>query len=90
MSAWYLIVSTISARAGQDEMKGDVMKKIKVIQTVQDSDCPLCKFPETVQIRNEKTMEVLGERCSNRKCRYFVLYSHPKGQGMKGVKRWQQ
>ena len=54
------------------------MRKIKVIQTVHDSDCPLCKFPETAEIRNEKTMEVLGERCSSRKCGYFILFVEEK------------
>ena len=53
-----------------------VMQKIKIIQTVHDADCPKCGFPETVQLRNEKTGEILGERCSKRDCpkRYFVLF----------------
>ncbi len=52
------------------------MKTIKIIQTVQDKDCPKCGFPETVVLRDEKTGEIYGERCSKRDCpkRYFVLY----------------
>jgi predicted RNA-binding Zn-ribbon protein involved in translation (DUF1610 family) len=52
------------------------MKNIKIMQTVSDQDCPKCGFPEIVILRNEKTMEPLGERCSKRDCpkRYFVLY----------------
>ena len=52
------------------------MKKIKVASFVQDKDCPKCGFPETVTIRNIKTGEVLGERCSKFQCpdKYFVLY----------------
>lgn len=49
-------------------------KKIKVMQTVHDGDCPKCKFPETIEIRNIKTGELLGEKCSKRGCDWFILY----------------
>ncbi|MCX6785950.1 MAG: hypothetical protein NTZ18_03825 [Candidatus Komeilibacteria bacterium] len=48
-------------------------KKIKIIQTVHDADCPKCKFPETIHIRDAKTMKILGEKCSKKGCDYFVL-----------------
>ena len=50
--------------------------KIEVVLNVQDKDCPKCKFPETLGLRNKKTGELIGEMCSSfrsGKCTYFVV-----------------
>jgi len=49
---------------------------IDVISVVHDGDCPKCKFPETLELRNSKTGKFLGEMCStfrSGKCAWFVL-----------------
>ncbi len=51
------------------------MKKIRIVLTIKDKKrCPKCFFPEAIELRDKKTMEVLGVRCSKRDCDYFVLY----------------
>lgn len=37
-------------------------------KTYHDEDCPKCGFPETVIVREEKTMKPLYIECSLRKC----------------------
>jgi len=52
-------------------------KKIEVVdimQHVHDGDCPKCKFPETVYVRNVKTGKLLKEKCSSRNCNWEVIY----------------
>jgi len=40
------------------------------IKTVRDADCPSCGFPETIDIRNPRTMKVMRQECSKR-CGWF-------------------
>lgn len=35
-----------------------------LMRTVHDADCPKCKFPETVIIREKATMKAIAEECS--------------------------
>ena len=38
----------------------------KFIRTCHDEDCPKCGFPETIIVRNAKTMKPLWIECSAR------------------------
>lgn len=41
------------------------MPKVKTILTCRDVNCPKCGFPETVVVRDAKTMEPLAIKCSS-------------------------
>ena len=43
------------------------IKTRKVVRTCHDEDCPKCGFPETIIIRDAKTMKPLMIECS-KKC----------------------
>jgi ribosomal protein L37E len=45
-------------------MKKKIIKQGKTIRTCHDEDCPKCGFPETIDIRNAKTFEIIRRVCS--------------------------
>ena len=51
-------------------MKKEI-KQGKPLLTVHDEDCPRCHFPETVDVRNPDTMEIMRRICSNR-CGWWI------------------
>lgn len=42
------------------------IKSGKTILTCHDEDCPKCGFPETLDVRDAKTMEIIRRICSKR------------------------
>ncbi len=41
------------------------MKVVKsAIRTCHDEDCPRCQFPETIDVRDAKTFEIIYRECS--------------------------
>jgi hypothetical protein len=53
---------------------GKILEKPEpgTIWTPHDEDCPKCGFPETITIRDEKTMKPLAFKCSKRKgCDFY-------------------
>mgnify|MGYP001569850299 CR=1 FL=1 len=42
------------------------IKQGKTIMTYHDEDCPRCGFPETIDVRDSKTMEIKRRICSKR------------------------
>jgi hypothetical protein len=40
----------------------------ETVRTVHDEDCPQCGFPETIIVREAKTMKPLYALCSSGKC----------------------
>lgn len=53
------------------------MKGIEITKTVHDADCPVCDFPETVIIRNAKTMMPLYEECGKKTCEWARKFPWP-------------
>lgn len=47
-------------------MKKKKIKQGKTITTCHDEDCPKCGFPETLDVRDSKTMEIKRRICSKR------------------------
>lgn len=54
----------------------------RIIRTCHDADCPQCRFPETIIVREQKTMKPLWEECSKRDCEWgrkiFAIKSSKK------------
>jgi len=48
-------------------MEEKTIKVGKEIRTCHDEDCPQCGFPETIIIRNARTMKPLRIICSKRR-----------------------
>lgn len=46
------------------------IKQGNTIKTCRDENCPKCDYPETIVIREEKTMKPLRIICGSRKCDY--------------------
>lgn len=38
----------------------------EIIRTYRDEDCPECHFPETIIVRDAKTMQPIRQECSHR------------------------
>lgn len=51
-------------------MKKKEIKQGNTIKTCRDENCPKCGYPETLVIREEKTMKPLRIICSSKKCDY--------------------
>lgn len=50
-------------RIAQDKFNEEKYGR-KVMTHVHDGDCPKCGFPETVMVRDAKTMDLIAEYCS--------------------------
>lgn len=56
----------------------------EIIRTYHDEDCPKCGFPETIIVRNAKTMKPIWIECSQKKygkCEWKKTY--PKERSKK-------
>jgi len=47
-------------------LKHLIPKQERVVRTYHDEDCPRCGFPETIDVRNAVTMEIVRRECSKR------------------------